>query len=597
MKQEKVLLEKIFNEIPHALLLLDDDDRVATSNAAAARLLALPKDARGRKIEEVIHYKAVLKLVQNDCKEGKQNIKIKDKKYICRSTCLETDDFKGKLILLLDQTALESISNELAETRVLKEEMDKIIDSSFDYIFVTDDQGNVRKINDAYTRITGFKAEEIVGRNIYDLVKKGYFDRAATIDVIETRKTVTLTQTLKSGKTVLVTGNPIFSESGEFIGVVTNGRDITELNRLKSEVRKAETLSRHYQNELLKFQLDNTGDYIVASPQMAEISDLVQRIARVDSTVLINGESGVGKEIVAREIHRNSLRADQPYISVNCAAIPDNLLESELFGYEAGAFTGASKSGKMGIFQLADSGTLFLDEIAELPFYLQAKLLRVIQENEIMRIGAVAPIPINVRLITATNRDLWKMVSERQFREDLYYRLNVVQVRIPPLRERKEEIPVFVDYFIGLLNRKYKLNRQFNPELLAGMMAYDWPGNIRELRNALEQAFVTTSGAFINDIKMGPQQEVHLSAEAVQPQEIKPPGRKPMPPGYDEASESDRVSLKDALQKYESQIIKEAMEAHQTTRRAAAALGVSQATIWRKAKQYDITIEEENLNT
>lgn len=590
-------MEKIFNEIPHALLLLDDDDRVATSNAAAARLLALPKDARGRKIEEVIHYKAVLKLAQNDCKEGKQNIKIKDKKYICRSTCLETDDFKGKLILLLDQTALESISNELAETRVLKEEMDKIIDSSFDYIFVTDDQGNVRKINDAYTRITGFKAEEIVGRNIYDLVKKGYFDRAATIDVIETRKTVTLTQTLKSGKTVLVTGNPIFSESGEFIGVVTNGRDITELNRLKSEVRKAETLSRHYQNELLKFQLDNTGDYIVASPQMAEISDLVQRIARVDSTVLINGESGVGKEIVAREIHRNSLRADQPYISVNCAAIPDNLLESELFGYEAGAFTGASKSGKMGIFQLADSGTLFLDEIAELPFYLQAKLLRVIQENEIMRIGAVAPIPINVRLITATNRDLWKMVSERQFREDLYYRLNVVQVRIPPLRERKEEIPVFVDYFIGLLNRKYKLNRQFNPELLAGMMAYDWPGNIRELRNALEQAFVTTSGAFINDIKMGPQQEVHLSAEAVQPQEIKPPGRKPMPPGYDEASESDRVSLKDALQKYESQIIKEAMEAHQTTRRAAAALGVSQATIWRKAKQYDITIEEENLNT
>ncbi|MBP1762694.1 MAG: putative sensor protein, partial [Firmicutes bacterium] len=488
---------------------------------------------------------------------------------------------------------IDSISTELSEMRFMKEEMDKIIENSYDYIFVTDAQGNVKKINDAYTRITGYKAEEILGENIFNLVKKRYFDRAASIDVIETRKTITLTQTLKSGKTVLVTGNPIFSESGEFIGVVTNGRDITELNRLKSEVKKAEGLSRHYQNELLKFQLDHSGDYIVASPKMAEISDLVQRIARVDSTVLINGESGVGKEIVAREIHRNSLRVDRPYVSVNCAAIPDNLLESELFGYEAGSFTGASKNGKMGIFQLADGGTLFLDEIGELPFYLQAKLLRVIQENEIMRVGGIAPIPIDVRFITATNRDLWKMVSDRQFREDLYYRLNVVQVRIPPLRERKEEIPVFVNYFIGMLNKKYALDRQFNPELIEGMMKYDWPGNIRELRNALEQAFVTTPGLFITDIKMGPQQEMHLSTKSAGSEEKRVKELNEDQNLKENHEALDGISLKDALQKYESRIIKEAMAEHVTTRKAAAALGVSQATIWRKAKQYDIEIEEE----
>ena len=592
MKQEIILLEKVFNLIPHALLLVNDEEKITIINEAACGLFELTEEIHGNKICD-INNKALLKLVKNQSEEIKKNIKIKGKKYFCRSTLVEMDDFKGRLILLIEETVIDSISTELSEMRFMKEEMDKIIENSYDYIFVTDAQGNVKKINDAYTRITGYKAEEILGENIFNLVKKRYFDRAASIDVIETRKTITLTQTLKSGKTVLVTGNPIFSESGEFIGVVTNGRDITELNRLKSEVKKAEGLSRHYQNELLKFQLDHSGDYIVASPKMAEISDLVQRIARVDSTVLINGESGVGKEIVAREIHRNSLRVDRPYVSVNCAAIPDNLLESELFGYEAGSFTGASKNGKMGIFQLADGGTLFLDEIGELPFYLQAKLLRVIQENEIMRVGGIAPIPIDVRFITATNRDLWKMVSDRQFREDLYYRLNVVQVRIPPLRERKEEIPVFVNYFIGMLNKKYALDRQFNPELIEGMMKYDWPGNIRELRNALEQAFVTTPGLFITDIKMGPQQEMHLSTKSAGSEEKRVKELNEDQNLKENHEALDGISLKDALQKYESRIIKEAMAEHVTTRKAAAALGVSQATIWRKAKQYDIEIEEE----
>jgi PAS domain S-box-containing protein len=587
MSRETAVLEKLFNIIPHALLFIVDDEEIYLFNEAAHSLFDLPPNARGLKVSDISHNKALLKLNKHDQEEIKKNINIKNKKYFCHSIRLQANDLNGRLILCIEQTPLQSINNELLETRALKEEMEKIIEGSFDYIFVTDAQGNVKKINDAYTRITGYKAEEILGKNIFDLVTKGYFDRAASIDVIETRETVTLTQTLKSGKTVLVTGSPIFSESGEFIGVVTNGRDITELNQLKSEVKKAEGLSRHLQNELLKFQLDNSGDYIVASPQMAEISDLIQRIARVDSTVLINGESGVGKEIVAREIHRNSLRVDRPYISVNCAAIPDNLLESELFGYEPGSFTGASKNGKMGIFQLADGGTLFLDEIGELPFYLQAKLLRVIQENEIMRIGGTVPIPINVRLITATNRDLWKMVNERQFREDLYYRLNVVQVRIPPLRERKQEIPVFIDYFIGILNKKYNLNRQFNPDLIEGMMEYDWPGNIRELRNALEQAFVTTPGTFITDIKLGPQQELHLSAGQTGREKKKPEKYK------EEPGNNGDIPLKEALQRYESQIIKDAMETHITTRKAAAALGVSQATIWRKAKQYDIEINEE----
>ena len=575
MKIEAILADKIFSAIPQALLLIDNQEQICVFNEAARELFDLPPDAQGRHLSDFSQNKVLLKLLKTKKDVLKKPLSIKGGKHNCNLVNIKIDDFAGRILLFTGETAVDSVQDELLEMSALKEELDKVIQGSYDYIFMTDAKGNVKKINEAYSRITGFKHEEIVGHNIYDLFSKGYFDRAATIDVIETKKPQTFTQTLKTGKTVLVTGNPIFSEKGQFIGVVTNGRDITELNRLKQEVKQAEGLSQHYQKELLKFQIDSTGDYIVASPQMAEIADLIQRIARVDSTVLINGESGVGKEIVAREIHRNSMRSNRPYICVNCAAIPDNLLESELFGYEAGSFTGANRHGKMGIFQLADGGTLFLDEIGELPFYLQAKLLRVIQENEIQRIGGSAPIPIDVRLVTATNRDLWKMVSERQFREDLYYRLNVVQVRIPPLRERREEIPVFVDYFIGILNKKYNLDRQINPELIQGLMNYDWPGNIRELRNALEQAFVTSLGAFITDVRLGPQQEVHLATPKTNGEKLA------------------HSSLKDALQEYENRIITEALRNYTTTRKAAAALGVSQATIWRKSKQYGIQVNEE----
>jgi PAS domain S-box-containing protein len=577
MDTSNTLLQVLLDTIPYAVVIVNQQGEICMFNNPASKLLGLSKDASGKLLDHYCSETLPAKIFKSTQKSIEKNISIKGIEYRLQSSVVHTDAFEGRVIMFIEVADNQVLREELFEARALKEELEKVIQGSYDYIFVTDAKGNVEKINDAYTRITGYKRKEIIGKNIYDLVSQGYFDRAVTIDVIETRKTHTLTQTLKSGKTVLVTGNPLFSEGGEFIGVVTNGRDITELNRLKEEVKLAEGLSQHYQKELLKFQLDTEGDYIVASPKMAEISDLIQRIAKVDSTVLINGESGVGKEIVAREIHRNSLRSERPYICVNCAAIPDNLLESELFGYEGGAFTGASKHGKMGIFQLADGGTLFLDEIGELPFYLQAKLLRVIQENEIQRVGGTTPISIDVRLITATNRDLWKMVNERQFREDLYYRLNVVQVRIPPLRERKEEIPVFVEYFIGMLNKKYKLSKRINPELIQGLMAYDWPGNIRELRNALEQAYVTSPGAVITDIKLGPQQELHVATDS-----------------SENGTRGPGMSLKDALQQYESKIIKDALTTHVTTRKAAAALGVSQATVWRKAKQYGIEIDNEN---
>lgn len=579
MNNDDVLYHTILRLSPHPVLLLDDQGIIWDCNEAFRKLFKIPKNSRSRHLRDFSTDKGLSKLLSSGKKSLQKTLTINQAQYCCLAEYIDADDFRGRLVQFTETADIGQLKESLNQERTSKEELDHVIQGSYDYIFLTDAEGNVKKINDAYTRITGYQPSEIIGENIYDLVKRGYFDRAVTTDVIETRETQTLTQTLKSGKTVLVTGSPLFSDTGEFIGVVTNGRDVTELNRLKQEVKQAEGLTQHYQKELLKFQLDTEGDYIVASQKMAEISDLIQRIARVDSTVLINGESGVGKEIVAREIHRNSMRNDRPYICVNCAAIPDNLLESELFGYEPGAFTGANRHGKMGIFQLADTGTLFLDEIGELPFYLQAKLLRVIQESEIVRIGGAKPIHIDVRLVTATNRNLWKMVTERQFREDLYYRLNVVQVRIPPLRERKEEIPVFVEYFLGMLNKKYNLTKRMNPALIQRLMQYEWQGNIRELRNALEQAYVTSSSDYISDIKLGPQQELHLSVES------------------DTQEGLANLSLKDAMHEYESKIIKEAISTYGTTRRVARVLGVSQATVWRKAKQYGIHIDEEETMT
>lgn len=565
------------NAAPCAIIVANEVGEICLCNHSAREILELFGKEWATADPAVLPPSLWEHLPEN--KEGKtlKSIEIDGEAYLCTIIRIQENDIQGYLIVLKEATELEETRAKLAEAQATKDELDAVIQACFDYIFVTDGQGNVLKVNDSYQRITGITPEEVLGKNIYDLVKQGYYDRAATVDIIETKKSTTFTQTiLKTGKTVLVTGNPLFNENGELVRVVTNGRDITELNRLKQQVEQAESLGLHYQRELQKMQMEGTGDYIVASSKMLEIHQLITRIAQVDSMVIIYGESGVGKEIVAREIHRNSLRADRPYICINCAAIPDNLLESELFGYEPGAFTGAQRGGKMGIFQLANGGTLFLDEIGEVPYYLQAKLLRVIQENEIMRIGGTRPIPIDVRIITATNRNLWQMVNERQFRDDFYYRLNVIQVRIPPLRERKEEISVFADYFIGMLNKKYKLDKQLDPMIYHRLMEYDWPGNIRELRNALEQAFVTSPGSLIAGVSLGPQHS--NSYNSSNPFEL--------------MEEDSPVQLTEAVQKFESKLIKEALEKHGSTRKAAAALGVSQATIWRKARQYGFDLNE-----
>ncbi|MET3291785.1 UNVERIFIED_CONTAM: transcriptional regulator with PAS, ATPase and Fis domain [Brevibacillus sp. OAP136] len=306
--------------------------------------------------------------------------------------------------------------------------------------------------------------------------------------------------------------------------------------------------------------------FVGVSDKMTKIMDVVHKISRVNSTVLLLGESGVGKSFLAREIHAMSDRADQPFVSLNCGSLPKDLIESELFGYEPGTFTGGKKGGKIGLFEAADKGTIFLDEIAELPYDVQSKLLEVLQEGTIRKIGGVVAKQIDVRIIAATNRDLAVQVSKQQFRKDLFYRLNVVPLRIPPLKERKDEIPMLIEHFLDVFNRKYNQSKNISKPFKRKLVEYEWPGNIRELENIIERIVVTNSeDVFEFLLKEGNVQLFEESTVSIQ----------------------GLIPLKDAKKMVEKELILRAHQMYGSTYKAAKALHVDQSTIVKKLKQYN----------
>ncbi|HZG73394.1 MAG TPA: sigma 54-interacting transcriptional regulator, partial [Chondromyces sp.] len=354
-----------------------------------------------------------------------------------------------------EELEIEKLTHELATAKEHIKKYEAIINSSFDPIFVADKYGYGVLMSDAYTMVTGLRKEQLVGKHMRDLVKEGLISDSISLHVLKKKERMTMVQ-IVNGKELLVTGNPIFDENGEIAAVVTNLRDVSVLNSLKEELNRTKELAEKYWRELERYQEKekmNTHEGIIAnSSNMAMVVDLAQKIARVQSTVLLLGESGVGKEVIANLIQKLSDRADKPFIKINCAAIPKDLLESELFGYEKGAFTGANEKGRPGLFEQAHTGTIFLDEIGEMPLQLQVKLLRVLQEYEVVRIGGGKTIKIDVRIISATNKDLESLVAKGEFRQDLYYRLNIVPIRIPALRERQEDIPLLAHYFLNKVN-------------------------------------------------------------------------------------------------------------------------------------------------
>lgn len=480
-------------------------------------------------------------------------------------------DDQGNIMLVVtnvrDITELNELEREFKKMVGLRErELDAVFESSYDGLYITDGEANTLRLNEAFERILGVKAEECIGRNMRELVAEGVYSRSGTLLALEKQDQVTITLQAKTGKTALVTSTPIRDEHGNIILVVTNVRDISELNELQEKLGHAEELSRFFQSELQEMKLRT--QCVIHSSKMRELISMVVRIAAVDSTVLIQGESGVGKELVANTIHSNSNRREQPMIKINCGAIPENLLESELFGYEPGAFTGASKQGKVGMFEVADQGILFLDEIGDLPLSLQVKLLRVLQDKEILRVGGTKPIKVDVRIIAGTNYNLKEMVEKKLFRKDLFYRLNVIPITVPPLRERREDIPILANHFLDNFNQKHGMNKKLSGSILAYFMEYDWPGNVRELENLVERLVVTSLNQTIT---------AHdLSAWS----ELKPENKSD--------NEHGIVRLQDALENTERRILENAFSVCKSTYEVARALGISQPTVVRKAAKYGI---------
>lgn len=392
-----------------------------------------------------------------------------------------------------------ALSGELKNTLGQKV-LQQIIDNSYDPVFVTDRYGTVLLANEGTGLFMQTKTEEMVGKNVKDFVKNGVYDWSPTLEAIKTRSVVSGIVRNNHGVQQMATSKPLMDENGDIIMIITNGRDKDLVDQYIIALEKERTTVKRYKTavEYLS-EVDQENKGIVAeSQQMRQIMKISKVIARTDSTVMLIGETGTGKEVMARHIHRTSLRSKEPFIPVNCAAIPHELLESEFFGYVRGAFTGANPHGKPGLFEIADKGTLFLDEIAELPLAMQSKLLRVLESGEAQRLGETNIYQTNVRFIAATNRDLKAMISQKLFRSDLYYRLNVIPINLPPLKERPEDILAFAVKFLEELNRKYALKKRFSSQATLAFQNYNWPGNVRELRNVIERLVITSAGDNLN---------------------------------------------------------------------------------------------------
>jgi PAS domain S-box-containing protein len=561
-------LETVFEHAPIGIGSVDKNGYFTSLNPAAERILGVKKeDAVGRFLSDVSVLGGVLEVLRTREAQVAKKITVGKRKYITtRTPIMEEKSIKGVVSVFQDISELEEISKELDSVRQLYKQLEAIITSSYDGIIIADCDGDFIRYNQAIEKLYKLDTLNRYTNNLFknfpsyeaDIIKK----------VINDKRSLTISHVMEEPGIILsITINPVISDEN-IDYLVINVRNITDLINLEKEIEQTKLLTDRYKEELFQYRMElkSRVNFIAESPRMKQILNLVKKVSSFESTTLILGESGTGKEEIARLIHLNSLRSDGPLITVNCGAIPEALLESELFGYEKGAFTGAGQKGKPGMFELADKGTLFLDEIGDLPLQLQVKLLRVIQEREVTRIGGIKPIAVDVRILAATNLKLEEKVKDGEFRHDLYYRLNVIPILLPPLRDREEDLIPLIEMFLNEFNNLYSMSKKFTRDSYDILLKYEWPGNVRELKNVIERSFVLSEGDSIN------LKEINLplfNTKSVSTQhninEIRP--------------------LKEAVMEYEKILIEQAIEKYGNTYKAAEVLNVDQSTIVRKLQK------------
>jgi PAS domain S-box-containing protein len=454
--------------------------------------------------------------------------------------------------------------------------LETIFSRSADGLMICDGQGRILKMNQAAERLNGIKASDVLGKDVRTLVTEGQINRSATQEVLETRRQVSLVQTTpRSGYSLLVTGTPVFDDTGGVAYVVVNERDISLIRDMRTKLAQVRQESEKMRDELAELSLRELADnHIVAkSPSMKQTVHLALKLARIGaSNILLQGESGTGKGLLAKFIHKHSRRSGKPFIQINCAALPENLLEAELFGYEKGAFTGARDTGKAGLFELAAGGTLFLDEIGELSPVVQAKLLKYLDDQEIMPVGGTKPKKIDCSILAATNRNLEQQTRNKLFRLDLLHRLNTFTLVIPPLRERPEDIVELTRICLTRYNKKYNRRAQIGYRALQALKSHSFAGNVRELVNIIKQAVAMCDRRQLDDYLI----------------------RFTEPPLASSAKSGVRDSCKglvQAVEAVEHDMLMQAAACCHTTRQAASFLGVSQPTVVRKCKKHGIVIQ------
>ncbi|REJ28299.1 MAG: Fis family transcriptional regulator [Caldibacillus debilis] len=565
LMENSVTLHEAVSSIPNGIIVVNKENVIIYVNKAAAELLEKePQDILNRRADEVIPHSCLHKILQTGKTEITEKQQINHYTVITtRSPILLNDQIIGAVAIFQDISSIEKISKELNEVKELQEKLNLVLQSVTDLIGLTDEKGDFIFSNEGMDKLLKKREGK---RNIREIIgKTGWED-------LNRRRNPFMKVTKHKGQSFITKVNPVIVEK-EIRGTVATMTPLDDVKQLLEKIDIMEQRTRYLEQELSKHKgLSSAFHKIIGNSEtLKDALTIADKVAKTHSTVLITGESGTGKELVARAIHEASPRKNHPFIRVNCAAIPPQLMESELFGYEKGAFTGAYKTHR-GKFELADKGTIFLDEIGDLNLELQGKLLRVLQEKEIVRIGGFSTIHLDVRVIAATNRDLAKMVEEGTFREDLYYRLNVVPIHLPPLRARKEDIPLLVEAFRVELNARLGKNiKGYEKGFIEALCNYHWPGNIRELQNIMERLFNLADGDYLlcKDLP-------HYISN-------------PHAPDSSKGQEETIVLSKDKpLHEYEKQIFAYACQFYPSFNQLAKSLGITHKTAASKIRKYKL---------
>lgn len=480
----------IIDSIHNGIVAVDVNGKITVFNKAMEKIFGIPAiEAIGAPIYDIIPYTGLLRVLSTGKSHIGRKFNIGNKVYLANRTPIyQGNEIIGAVGVIQDITEFQAIVDELESVKELQGTLATVLDAAYEGLLVINNEGYITMVNQAFAGLLDASPGQLVGKHVTQVIEDSRMPIVVQTGVPEVGELQRI-----NDQEVIIQRVPIMKD-GRAIGAVGKimFKGVAELNALVSKVSSLHTELDYYKGEVEKFRGARYGlNHIIGnSRQIKELKETIRRIAVNNSTVLIRGETGTGKELVAHAIHIESPRRYGPFIQVNCAAIPEHLLESELFGYEEGAFTGARKGGQIGKFELANGGTIFLDEIGDMSLSLQAKLLRVLQEREIERLGGTTTTPINVRVIAATNTNLEELIAKGRFREDLFYRLNVVSLSLPPLRERMEDLPLLVKHFCEKFQQEFCIEcAGLSPEVWEVLRGYRWPGNVRELEHVLERAF------------------------------------------------------------------------------------------------------------